>query len=39
MAQFEKILDFLQAQNAVFVSPTEMAAILKKEAANPPVAK
>jgi peptidoglycan/xylan/chitin deacetylase (PgdA/CDA1 family) len=31
-AQFDKILDFLQAQNAVFVTPTEMAGILRKEA-------
>jgi hypothetical protein len=30
-AQFLKILDFLQQQNAVFVTPTEMADILKKE--------
>jgi peptidoglycan/xylan/chitin deacetylase (PgdA/CDA1 family) len=30
-AQFGKILDFLQRQNAIFVTATEMAAILKKE--------
>jgi peptidoglycan/xylan/chitin deacetylase (PgdA/CDA1 family) len=30
-AQFDKILDFLQSQNAIFVTPKEMAEILKKE--------
>ena len=37
-AQFDKILDFLQKQNAIFMTPTEMAAILKKEGGGAPAA-